>query len=82
MWRYAPDTIPLRKGETVILELVSEDRRHGFNIPDYGIRSDVDPGKVTEVTFTPQRAGEVPFHCDVFCGSGHEEMTGTFVVAE
>jgi cytochrome c oxidase subunit 2 len=26
-------------------------------------------------------SGTFPFHCDVFCGEGHEEMTGEIVVA-
>ena len=82
MWRYAPDSIQLKKGETVVLELVSEDRKHGFTVPDWGVRSDIVPGKVAEVTVTPPRAGQVPFHCDIFCGDGHEEMTGVFVVTE
>lgn len=29
---------------------------------------------------TPDKSGEFPFHCDVFCGSGHESMTGTVIV--
>jgi cytochrome c oxidase subunit 2 len=82
MWRYAPDSIPLKKGETVVLELVSEDRKHGFSVPELGVRSDITPGTVTEVTLTPTRTGQIPFHCDVFCGDGHEEMTGVFVVTE
>jgi cytochrome c oxidase subunit 2 len=26
--------------------------------------------------------GEFPFHCDVFCGSGHDQMEGTIKVTE
>jgi len=26
--------------------------------------------------------GDFPFHCDVFCGSGHEQMEGTIKVTE
>lgn len=82
MWRYAPDTVALKKGETVVLELVSEDRKHGFNAPDFGVRADVELGKVAYVTVTPTRSGTFPFHCDIFCGDGHEEMTGVFVVTD
>jgi hypothetical protein len=28
----------------------------------------------------PERAGTFAFHCDVFCGDGHEEMSGRIVV--
>jgi heme/copper-type cytochrome/quinol oxidase subunit 2 len=34
----------------------------------------------TRVTLTPDKEGTYPFHCDVFCGDGHEDMTGTLVV--
>lgn len=81
-FRYSPETVPLKMGETVVLELVTEDRKHGFNAPDFGVRADVEPGKVATVTLTPQRKGQFPFHCDIFCGSGHEEMTGAFVVTD
>jgi cytochrome c oxidase subunit 2 len=32
------------------------------------------------VRVVPQKAGRFEFHCDVFCGSGHEEMSGILVV--
>jgi cytochrome c oxidase subunit II len=32
------------------------------------------------VRIVPDKAGTLPFHCDIFCGSGHEEMTGEIVV--
>ena len=28
----------------------------------------------------PDKTGKFTFSCDVFCGDGHEEMTGTIVV--
>ena len=28
------------------------------------------------------KLGEFPFHCDVFCGSGHEQMDGTIKVTD
>jgi hypothetical protein len=31
-------------------------------------------------SFTPDKEGTFPFHCDVFCGDGHEDMTGMLVV--
>lgn len=79
---YTPSEVRLKKGQTVVLELVSEDRVHGFNLPELGIRADVSPKETARVTITPVRAGTFPFHCDVFCGAGHEEMTGSLVVTE
>jgi cytochrome c oxidase subunit 2 len=32
------------------------------------------------VRIVPDKAGTFAFHCDVFCGDGHEGMTGEIVV--
>jgi len=79
---YSPNEIVLRKGETVVIEVESQDVVHGFNAPDLGVRTDVVPGKMTRVQLTPQKTGRFGFHCDIFCGTGHEELVGTIVVTE
>ncbi len=81
-YEYNPDRITLKKGVPVTIEFTSLDRLHGFNCPDLGIRADIFPGKVSRVTFTPQKTGKFPFHCDNFCGEGHDHMTGEFEVTE
>ena len=79
---FTPDTITLKKGEPVVLVVSSQDRKHGFNLRAFGIRADVDPGKTAQIRFTPDKTGKFTFSCDVFCGEGHEDMTGTIVVTE
>jgi cytochrome c oxidase subunit 2 len=79
---YNPDTITLKRGRPATLELVSLDRKHGFTVPDLGIRADVLPDKPVRITLTPQNSGTFPFHCDLFCGSGHEGMNGKIVVTD
>jgi len=81
-FEYSPDKITLKKGVPAVLELTSLDRLHGFNCPGLDIRSDVAPDKVAKVAFTPDKTGTFEFHCDVFCGVGHGEMTGTITVTE
>jgi cytochrome c oxidase subunit II len=81
-FEFTPGEITVKKGEPVVLELTSEDRTHGFNLPDFGVRTEVKPGTVSRVRFTPEKAGKFGFACDVFCGSGHEDMSGTLVVTE
>jgi cytochrome c oxidase subunit II len=78
---YSPDVIELQLGVPAIIELTSADRDHGFSVPELGIRIDVEPGKTARVRVVPQKAGTFDFHCDVFCGSGHEEMAGRIVVS-
>ena len=79
---FTPDTITLKKGEPVVLVVSSQDRKHGFNLRAFGIRADVSPGETARIRFTPNKTGKFTFSCDVFCGEGHEDMTGTIVVTE
>jgi cytochrome c oxidase subunit II len=79
-WAYEPNSIMLQKGVPVILELTSSDVHHGFNLPDLGVRADVLPGKPTRIRVTPDKAGTFSFHCDYYCGSGHEGMEGQIIV--
>jgi cytochrome c oxidase subunit 2 len=81
-YEYNPNKITLKKGVPVTLKFTSLDRLHGFNCPDLGIRTDIMPGKVSRVQFVPKKTGTFPFHCDNFCGEGHENMTGEFIVTE
>ena len=78
---FTPQEITVKKGEPVVFELTSEDIFMGMNIPDFGVRSDIVPGKTMRLAFTPDKEGTFTFLCDVFCGDGHEGMSGKLVVA-
>src|SRR5215813_11765246 len=77
---FSPAEITVKKGVPVTLELVTPDVKHGFNLPDFGVRAEVKPGAVSRVKFTPDKTGRFPYTCDVFCGDGHEDMSGTLIV--
>ena len=81
-FEYSPAEITVKKGEPVVIEVSSEDVKHGFTLPDFGIRTDIKPGSVNRISFTPDKAGRFAFACDVFCGAGHEDMSGTLIVTE
>ena len=81
-FEYNPNEIKLKKGVPAVLEFTSLDRLHGFSCPDFGIRIDIVPGKVNTVRFVPDKTGTFAFQCDIFCGDGHEDMTGKFIVEE
>ncbi len=81
-FEYIPNEITLKKGEPVVLELTSLDLFHGFNITEMGLRADLPPGKTARVQLTPDKTGTFAFHCDNFCGTGHENMTGVINVIE
>ncbi len=77
---FTPSEVALRKGEPVVIEIATEDVFMGFNVPGLKVRSDIVPGKVMRLRLTPAEAGTFPFLCDVFCGDGHETMSGKIVV--
>ena len=79
-FEYSPAEVHVKRGVPVVLEITSLDHVHGFAAPDFDLRSDLPPGVVTRLRFMPERTGRFGFHCDVFCGSGHEDMTGEIVV--
>ncbi len=79
-YEFSPSTITLKRGVPVVLEIESLDRRHGFQIKDLGVDQEIAPGTPTRIRLVPDKAGTFEFHCDVFCGSGHEDMAGQIVV--
>ena len=81
-FEYTPQQIMLKKGVPVVFQLTTEDRTHGFNIPSMNLRTDIEPGKISQLKVNPQQAGEFDFFCDVFCGNGHEGMNGKITVSE
>ncbi|HUA57074.1 MAG TPA: cupredoxin domain-containing protein [Candidatus Sulfotelmatobacter sp.] len=81
-FEYIPSEVTLKKGQPVRLELTSLDRLHGFDLPDLGIRADVKPDETAVLHLVPQKTGQFVFHCDIFCGDGHEDLQGVITVVE
>ena len=79
-FEFSPAELKLKLGEPVVLELTSLDRRHGFQVPDLRIDEAIEPGKSVRVRVVPDKVGTYDFHCNLFCGSGHEDMTGRILV--
>jgi cytochrome c oxidase subunit 2 len=77
---FIPDTVTVQVGQPVVIHVTAPEVPMGLNIPDFHVRTDVVPGRESVLKFTPDRAGSFTFVCDVFCGNGHEDMSGTLVV--
>ena len=77
---YSPNQLKLKKGVPVVLELTSADVIMGFSVPDFQARADIIPGRVARLRLVPDKEGTFTFLCDIFCGSGHETMSGTITV--
>lgn len=81
-FEFEPGTITVPTGKPVRLLITSTDVQHGFSIKELGISRDIKANATTIVEFTPTRAGIFQFHCSVYCGTGHEDMTGELIVTD
>ena len=79
-FEFVPRETKLKKGLPVVLEFTTADVAMGFNCPELNIRTDILPGEKARVRFTPDKAGSFTYLCDLFCGEGHERMSGTLRV--
>jgi len=77
---YTPNQLTLKKDVPVVLELTTADVLMGFSLPDFNLRTDIMPDQIARLRLVPDKLGTFEFLCDIFCGSGHESMSGTLTV--
>lgn len=58
----------------VVLHMISEDVLHAFWVPEFRVKQDLLPGRVTELRFTPTVIGEYKLRCAEICGTEHAAM--------
>jgi cytochrome c oxidase subunit II len=61
-------------GRSVRVEIQARDVMHGFYIPEFRIKQDAIPGRITTTRFTPTTVGEYAVVCSELCGQGHAQM--------
>jgi cytochrome c oxidase subunit 2 len=76
------DEMHLPLGVPVTLNLTSSDVIHSFWVPAMRLKNDTVPGLVTEIRFTPSRAGRYQIICTQFCGVLHSQMNKQVLVIE
>lgn len=79
-FEFVPSHIELERGTPVELVLTAAEVLMGFHAPELKLRAEIAPGQLVRLRFVPLRAGRYEFHCDIFCGEGHEEMSGLITV--
>ena len=77
---FEPSTITVDKGDKVILNIESIDVTHGISIPEFNVNSFLEPGETVKIEFIANKQGEFDFFCNVYCGSGHNNMQGVLVI--
>jgi cytochrome c oxidase subunit 2 len=64
----------LPAGRPAVLKLEGPDVIHSFWVPQLGGKRDVVPGRLNQLTFTPDTPGEYLGQCAEFCGTAHANM--------
>jgi cytochrome c oxidase subunit 2 len=72
--------LPVNKA--VHLEMTSTDVIHSFWVPEFRVKQDLVPGRVTELQITPTLEGNYKVRCSELCGTGHYKMEQPVVVVD
>lgn len=67
-------------GKAVMLRMTSRDTLHSHWIPDFRVKEDSMPGRVTYLWFLPEKPGEHIVTCGAYCGVMHSYMASKIVV--
>ncbi len=60
--------------QPILLKMESPDVIHSFYVPEFRIKQDLVPGRVTELRFTPTQTGVFLTRCAELCGVAHADM--------
>jgi heme/copper-type cytochrome/quinol oxidase subunit 2 len=77
---YSPSELQVNPGDTVTIQLVSNDVVHGLYVDGYGVSVEADPGQTATLTFLANKTGSFRFRCNVTCGAMHPFMIGKLTV--
>jgi cytochrome c oxidase subunit 2 len=79
---FVTDELHLPVGQQVLLKMDSKDVIHSFWVPEFRVKQDVVPGRVTELRITPTLEGNYKVRCAELCGAAHYSMEKNVVVQE
>ena len=79
-YEYSPAEIHVKQGEKVRLLITALDRKHGIELKEFNVKSDLEEKKETPVEFVASKAGTFEFKCSVYCGIGHGRVKGKLIV--
>jgi len=67
-------------GKPILLRMTSRDTIHSHYLPDFKVKEDSMPGRITYLWFYPQKPGEHLVTCTEYCGVMHSYMAGKVIV--
>ncbi len=69
------------EGQQVLLQMTSNDVLHSFWVPEFRVKQDLVPGRITELRFTPTVPGSYKVRCAEICGTSHAYMEAPVIVS-
>jgi len=81
-YKFEPDPIVVKLADKVRLVVTSADVNHGMAISEFKVNVTIPAGKTSTVEFIADKKGVFNAYCSVYCGSGHGNMKGRFIVKE
>lgn len=78
---FVTDQLHLPVNQQILLQMDSKDVIHSFWVPEFRMKQDVVPGRVTELRITPDLIGSYKVRCAELCGAAHYSMEQPVVVS-
>jgi cytochrome c oxidase subunit II len=75
------DELHIPVGKQVLLRMTSNDVIHSFWVPEFRVKQDLVPGRITELRVTPTLEGNYKVRCAELCGTSHAYMEKPVVVS-
>jgi len=75
------DELHLLVGKQVLLQMNSTDVIHSFWVPEFRVKQDVVPGRITQLRITPILSGNYKVRCAELCGTSHAYMEKPVIVS-
>jgi cytochrome c oxidase subunit 2 len=75
------DELHLPVDKQVLLQMTSTDVIHSFWVPEFRVKQDLVPGRITELRITPTLEGDYKVRCAELCGTSHAYMEKPVVIS-
>jgi len=75
------DELHVPVGKQVLLKMTSTDVIHSFWVPEFRVKQDLLPGRITELRITPTVIGDYKVRCAELCGTSHAYMEKPVIIS-
>jgi len=75
------DELHVPVGKQVLLKMTSSDVIHSFWVPEFRVKQDLVPGRITELRITPSVIGDYKVRCAELCGTSHSYMEKPVIIS-